>query len=295
MKRLRRTMLFIPGNNPGMLQNAGILGADAVILDLEDAVSLAEKDSARLLVAAAIRAVDFGPSEIVVRINPLDSPYGLEDLRVMGRVRPDALLVPKADAAQVRLASAELDRLEAEAGLSRGAIRLIPLIESAVGVETVTEIATASDRNVAVLFGGEDYTADMGVRRTREGAEIEYARNRVAVACRAAGIDAIDTPFTDVEDFEGLRADTLKARNLGFAGKAAINPRQVETIHGAYAPTEAEIRHAGRVLEAMEAAEAEGKGVFSLDGKMVDAPIISRARQTVDLARRLGLMGGTSC
>lgn len=287
-------MLFIPGNNPGMLQNAGVLGADSVILDLEDAVSLMEKDSARRLVSAAIRTLDFGSSEIVVRINPLDSPYGLLDLQAIAPVRPDALLVPKADVAQIRLASSELDRLELEAGLEPGTIRLIPLIESAMGVETVTEILAASGRNVAVLFGGEDYTADMGVRRTKPGEEIEYARNRVAVACRAAGADAIDTPFTDVEDFEGLLADTLKARNLGFTGKAAINPRQVDTIHQAYAPLQTEIRHALRVLEAMEEAEREGKGVFSLDGKMVDAPIINRARQTVDLARRLGLIGGAS-
>lgn len=294
MSALRRTMLFIPGNNPGMIQNAGVLGADSIILDLEDAVSLSEKDSARILVGKAIQTVDFGDSEIVVRINPLTTAYGPKDLEAMALVQPHALLVPKADEAQIRLASETLDVLERKAGIPAGAIKLIPLIESAYGIEKVYEIIQASSRNVAILFGGEDYTADMGVRRTLEGEEILYARNRVAVACKALGVDSIDTPFTDVDNFEGLREDTLKARNLGFTGKAAINPRQVDAIHNAFAPEPAEIKHALRVLEAMEMAEHEGKGVFSLDGKMVDAPIINRAQQTVALAKVLGMIGGQS-
>lgn len=291
---LRRTMLFIPGNNPGMLQNAGVLGADSIILDLEDAVSLTEKDSARILVGKAIETVDFGASEIVVRINPLTTAYGLKDLEAMAAVKPHAILLPKADEEQIKQASETLNRLEKEHNIPTGSIKLIPLIESAFGLESIEAVIKASSRNVGILFGGEDYTADMGVRRTFEGEEIAYARNRVAVACKAFGIDAIDTPFTDVDNFEGLRLDTLKARNLGFTGKAAINPRQVEPIHSAYAPELAEIRHALRVLEAMETAEKEGKGVFSLDGKMVDAPIINRARQTVELAKLLGMIGGLS-
>lgn len=292
MGALRRTMLFIPGNNPGMIQNAGVLGADSIILDLEDAVSLSEKDSARVLVGKAIRTVDFGDSEIVVRINPLNTVFGPLDLEAMAAVKPHAILVPKADEAQIRQASDTLDILERKAGIPAGSIKLIPLIESAYGIEKVYEIIQSSPRNVAILFGGEDYTADMGVRRTFGGEEILYARNRVAIACKALGVDAIDTPFTDVDHFEGLREDTLKARNLGFTGKAAINPRQVDAIHLAFAPEPSEIRHAVRVLEAMEMAEREGKGVFSLDGKMVDAPIISRAQQTVALAKVLGLIGG---
>lgn len=290
MGALRRTMLFIPGNNPGMIQNAGVLGADSIILDLEDAVSLSEKDSARILVGKAIETVDFGTSEIVVRINPLTTAYGPKDLEAMAKVKPDALLIPKADEAQIRQASETLDLLERKADISVGTIKLIPLIESAMGIEKVYEIIEASSRNVAILFGGEDYTADMGVRRTLVGEEILYARNRVAIACKALGVDSIDTPFTDVDNFQGLKEDTLKARNLGFTGKAAINPRQVDTIHGAFAPEAAEIQHAIRVLEAMEMAEKEGKGVFSLDGKMVDAPIINRAQQTVALGKLLGLV-----
>jgi len=290
MNRMRRTALFIPGNNPGMLQNAGILGADSVILDLEDAVSLTEKDSARILVREAIKNVDFCGTEVLVRINPLTGPYGESDIDTIGRVKPDALLVPKADEDQIRTADERLSKIEREQGFESGSIKLIPLVESAYGIEKVYDIIRSSSRCIAVLFGGEDYTADMGVKRTKEGQEIEYARNRVAVACKSCGMDSFDTPFTDVEDTSGLKADTLKARNLGYTGKAAINPRQVTVIHGAYAPEKAEIRHAQRVMEAMEDAEREGKGVFSLDGKMVDAPIISRARQTLDLAKRLGMI-----
>ncbi len=290
MKRLRRTMLFIPGNNPGMLQSAGVFGADSVILDLEDAVSLQEKDSARILVAKAIAQVDFGASEVVVRINPLNSPYGLLDIGHIAAVRPDALLIPKADAEQIRAAADALDTLESSCHIENGAIKLIPLIESAYGLDTLQEVLRASSRNVAVLFGGEDFTADMGVRRTKAGEEIFYARNRVATACKAWGVDAVDTPFTDVEDMEGLKEDTLKARSLGFGGKAAINPRQVEVIHRCFAPEAREIDYALRIVEAMEEAERQGKGVFSLDGKMVDAPIISRASSTLELAKRLGLL-----
>lgn len=283
-------MLFIPGNNPGMLQNAGVLGADSVILDLEDAVSLQEKDSARILVSKAIGHVNFGNSEVVVRINPLSSPYGLSDIKAIAVVKPDALLVPKADTNQILMASNLLDELEAANGIAKGQIKLIPLIESAYGLETISDVLRASTRNVAVLFGGEDFTADMGVRRTKSGEEILYGRNRVAAACKAYGADAIDTPYTDVEDHQGLKEDTLKARNLGFTGKAAINPRQVDVIHSAYAPETHEINYAIRVMEAMETAEHEGKGVFSLDGKMVDAPIISRASQTLELAKLLNLI-----
>ncbi|NCB41461.1 MAG: CoA ester lyase [Clostridia bacterium] len=290
MKQLRRTMLFIPGNNPGMLQSAAIFGADSVILDVEDAVSLPEKDSARILVAKAIEYVDFGNSEVVVRINPLNSPYGLLDIEAIAKVKPDAFLIPKADAVQIQEVSKILDVLEKKHRFEDGAIKLIPLIESAFALETITEVLQSSARNVAVLFGGEDYTADMGIRRTKQGEEIFYGRNRVATACKAFGVDSIDTPFTDVEDQKGLLEDTLKAISLGFTGKAAINPRQVDVIHRAFAPQSHEINYAIRVMEAMEQAKCEGKGVFSLDGKMIDAPIISRASQTLELAKLLGLI-----
>ena len=290
MKKLRRTMLFMPGNNPGMLQNAAILGADSIILDLEDAVSITEKDSARILVREAIKNVDYSSVEVVVRINPLDTEFGHLDLDVIARTKPDSIMVPKADENEIREAHEILNKIEEEEGFEKGSIKIIPLIETAFGLETVYNVINVSDRVVAILLGGEDLTSDLSIKRTKEGEEIFYARNRIATVCRAFKIDSIDTPFTDISDFEGLEKDTLKAKGLGITGKSAINPRQIDSIHSVFAPTKEEVNHALRVLKAMEQAEKEGKGVFSLDGKMIDAPIINRATTTVELARLLNLI-----
>lgn len=290
MKRLRRTMLFMPGNNPGMLQNAGILGADAVILDLEDAVSLTEKDSARILVREAIRQIDYTQVEVVVRVNPLDTEFGATDVDTIARVKPDTLMIPKADEEQILRVDQMLTAIEKEEGFEAGSIQLIALIETAIGLETVYQVIKASKRVVGVLLGGEDLTSDLGIKRTKEGEEIFYARNKVATACRALRVDSIDTPFTDTNDDAGLAKDTAKAKSLGLTGKAAINPRQIDTIHAVFAPSEAELKHALRVLAAMEEAKKEGKGVFSLEGKMIDAPIINRATTTVELGKILGLI-----
>lgn len=288
--KLRRTMLFMPGNNPGMLQNAGILGADSIILDLEDAVSLAEKDSARILVREAIKNIDYSGVEVVVRINPLTTEYSKEDIDVIARVKPDAIMVPKATEDELIEVHSILDKIEDEEGFKKGDIKLIPLVESAYGVENVYNIIKSSSRVVGVLLGGEDLTSDLGIKRTKEGDEIFYARNKVAIACKAMKVDAIDTPFTDTNDFEGLEKDTKKAKSLGMTGKSSINPRQIDTIHSVYSPSKQEIIYAQRVLGAMEQAKSEGKGVFSLDGKMIDAPIINRANTTINLAKLLGLV-----
>ncbi|MDR3543415.1 MAG: aldolase/citrate lyase family protein [Desulfosporosinus sp.] len=290
MKKLRRTMLFMPGNNPGMLQDAAILGADAIILDLEDAVSLTEKDSARILVRDAIKYLDYSQVEVVVRINPLDTEFGPQDVEMIARVKPDTLLIPKAHEEEIKLVAMMLDTIEKEEGYFAGSIKLIALIETAIGLETIHNVIMASKRVVGVLLGGEDLTSDLGIKRTKEGEEIFYARNKVATVCRALKVDALDTPFTDTNDDEGLTRDTAKAKSLGLTGKSAINPRQITLIHAVYAPTEAEVKQALRILAAMEEAKREGKGVFSLDGKMIDAPVINRARTTVELSQRLGIM-----
>ncbi|AKN32067.1 citrate lyase [Clostridium carboxidivorans P7] len=290
MKRLRRTMLFMPGNNPGMLQSAPILGADSVILDLEDAVSLTEKDSARRLVSEAIKFIDYSAVELVVRVNPLDTEYGPKDIDTIARVKPDALMIPKATEEQLETIDKMLSKIESEEKFEDNHIKLIPIVETAYGLENVYSIIKASKRVVGVLLGAEDLTSDFGIKRTKEGEEIFYARNRVSTACRASRVDAIDTPFTDTNDYEGLRKDTFKAKSIGFTGKSSINPRQIDTIHSVFEPTEAEIKHAVRVLEARDEAKAKGLGVFSLDGKMVDAPVINRAVTTVELAKLLGLI-----
>jgi len=289
MKRLRRTMLFMPGNNPGMLQSAGILGADSIILDLEDAVSLTEKDSARILVREAIKNLDYSNVELVVRVNPITTEFALVDIDVIARVKPDALMIPKATEEELKTIDEMLIKIEKEEGFDAGSIKLIPIVETAYGLQNVYNIIKSCNRIVAILLGGEDLTSDLGIKRTKEGEEIFYARNQVSIACKAMKVDSIDTPFTDTNDFEGLEKDTRKAKSLGFTGKAAISPKHIDTIHSVFAPTFDEIKHAKRVLMAMEEAEKEGKGVFSLDGKMVDAPIINRAKNTVELARLLSL------
>jgi len=280
----------MPGNNPGMLQNAAVLGADSIILDLEDAVSIPEKDSARILVREAIKNIDYSNVEVVVRINALDNEFGPMDLEEISRVKPDALMIPKADEDSIKKVHEVLNDIEEQEGFEAGTLKIIPLVETAYGLETVYNIIRASNRVIAVLLGGEDLTADLGIKRTKEGEEIFYARNKVATACKALRVDAIDTPFTDTNDYEGLRRDTEKAKSLGMTGKAAINPRQIDTIHTSLAPSENEIKHALRILDALEEAKKEGKGVFSVDGKMVDAPVINRALSTVNLAEILGII-----
>ena len=290
MKRLRRTMLFLPGNNPGMVQTSSILGSDSVILDLEDAVSITEKDSARALVREGIETFDFSNVELVVRVNPLDSPFGEEDIRVIAKCKPDTLLIPKANEEAIKKADELLCEIEEDQGFEKGSIKLMALIETAYGLENVYSIIKSSKRVDGVLLGGEDLTSDLGVKRTKEGEEIFYARTKVATACKAMGISAIDTPFTDTDDFEGLKKDVIKGKSLGMTGKASISPRHIETIHMVLSPSEKEINYALRVLQGVEEASKKGLGVFSLDGKMVDAPVINRAKTVIETAKIIGLI-----
>ena len=287
---IRRTMLFMPGNNPGMLQNAGILGADSIILDLEDAVYISEKDSARILVRNAIEEIDFYNSEIVVRINPISTEFGYKDIEEIASVKPDAIMVPKATEDDIIQVDRIMTNIEKSKDFKEGSIKIFPLIETAYGIENIYSIIKSSERVVGVLLGGEDLTADLGIKRTKAGDEIYYARSRVASASKACNIDAIDTPFTDIDDTEGLLDDVKKAKSIGMTGKAAINPRQIDIIHDVFAPSEDEIKYAIRVKEAYDKAKAEGKGVFSLDGKMVDAPVINRANKILDRAYSAGII-----
>jgi citrate lyase subunit beta/citryl-CoA lyase len=283
---LRRSMLFIPGNSPAMLQNGGVFGADSVILDLEDAVAPTEKDSARMLVAHALQHVDYGTSETVVRINPLDT-FGEQDIRAIVPCEPGALMVPKVQSA------ADIKKVaEWVAGAEKpgqAPVKLVALLETPQGIQEAYSIAQADSRVVALALGAEDYTASLGAQRSKEGSEIFTARSMVVNAAAAAGIQSIDTPFTDANDEEGLREDTITAKKFGFKGKLAINPRQVDIIHSIYNPSLADIDWAEQVVAALQKAEAEGSGVASLNGKMVDAPIVSRAQQILYLANLLGL------
>ena len=287
---MRRSMLFLPGNNPNMLINGNCLGADAVIFDLEDAVSPDEKDAARILVRNTMRYMDFRGCEIIVRINSIDTPYWEKDINAILPYRPGLILLPKTcSAADILEADAYITRVEAELGMEHGTVGLMPLIETALGVENAFAIATASKRVKALFLGAEDLTADLQCKRTKEGREIEYARTRLVMAARAAGVEVYDTPFTDVNDDEGIEKDTALAKSLGFSGKASISPRHVEVINRVFSPTMAEIEYAYDVLDAIALAKQQGKGAIALRGKMIDAPIVARAQRTIAAAEELGI------
>ena len=287
---MRRSMLFLPGNTPNMLINGNCLGSDAVIFDLEDAVSPAEKDAARILVRNTMRYMDFRGCETIIRINSTDTPYWKADLEAMMPQKPQLILLPKTGSPRDILeVDGWMSELEDKLGMERNTVGLMALIETALGVENAFAIATASKRVKALFLGAEDLTADLQCKRTKEGREIEYARTRLVAAARAAGVDVYDTPFTDVNDDEGIWTDTRLAKALGFTGKASISPRHVEVINQVFSPTEKEIDYAYEVMEAIAMAKKQGRGVIALRGKMIDAPIVARAKQTIAAAEALGL------
>ena len=287
---MRRSMLFLPGNNPNMLINGNCLGSDAIIFDLEDAVSPAEKDAARILVRNTIRYMDFHGCELIVRINSVDTAYWRADLDEILPYKPQLILLPKTSSvSDVLAADAYMSEIEDKLGLPRNTVGLMPLIETAMGVENAFAIASATKRVKALFLGAEDLTADLQCKRTKEGREIEYARTRLVVAARAAGVDVYDTPFTDVNDDEGIWTDAQLAKNLGFTGKASISPRHVEIINQVFSPTQKEIDYAYEVMDAIALAKELGKGAIALHGKMIDAPIVARAQRTIDMANTLGM------
>lgn len=287
---MRRSMLFLPGNTPRMLINGAFLGADAIIFDLEDAVAPAEKDAARILVRNTMRYMDLGGCEVIVRINSIDTGFWKADLDQILPEKPGLILLPKTgSAADVLEAGAYITELEDKLGFDRNTVGLMPLIETALGVENAYAIASASDRVAALFLGAEDLTADLRCQRTKAGREIEYARTRLVTAARAAGVDVYDTPFTDVNDDEGIEVDAALAKALGFTGKASISPRHVEAINRVFSPTQKEIDYAYEVMDAIRLAKEQGRGAIALRGKMIDAPIVNRAQQTIAAARELGL------
>ncbi|MFA5007494.1 MAG: CoA ester lyase [Candidatus Izemoplasmatales bacterium] len=274
---MRTVCLFVPGNNPAMLQNADVFGADAVILDLEDAVAVAEKDAARELLKEYLKTWDFGKLEVMVRVNSLASGWLEADLEAVVCEKLAAIVYPKAAVEVLYDVDDLLSRVETRKGLERK-IGIVPIVETAQGV-VETDDLVYMPRIEGVLLGAEDLAADMEFERTKEGAELAYPRARVAFACRSEEIASIDTPFTDVNDEIGLERDARTAKSLGFTGKAVIHPNQIETVRRVFAPTEAEIRWATRILSAAKEADRKGLGAFSLDGRMVDRPIVVRAEK----------------
>ncbi len=289
--KLRRSMLYVPGNMPGMLQNIPVFEADGILIDLEDAVPLAEKDAARLLTRNYLRSYQDRDKEMFVRINGMDTPYADADLREVLPALPDGIRLPKADHPEVveRLDTL-LTEQEERLGLDIGHFKIIPSIESARGVLNCVETARASARIVALAFGAEDYTASMEIDRTKGGEELFSARTQVVWAAKAAGLQAIDTIFSDIRDMDALRAETALVKRLGFTGKSLVNPRQIEVVHEVFRPTAEEIEHAVAVMEAIKRAREMGTGVISLRGRMVDAPVVTRAARTLRTAVAFGMI-----
>jgi len=286
--RLRRSRLYLPGSEPKYYVNAALHAPDAVILDLEDSVHRMEKDAARILVRNTLRAVDFGGCERMVRINQL--PLGLEDLAEIVGESPDLILIPKIEEAEQ---VTEVDRMIGELKARQGSIRsvwIMPILESALGIENAFAIASASENVAALTIGLEDYTADLGVVKTTEGHESRYARSRVINAARAAGVQAIDSVYGDVADLDGLRRWGEASRAMGFEGMGCIHPGQIRVIHEAFAPTPAEIEKAQRIVAAFDEAQEKRLAVVSLGSKMIDPPVVQRALKLVDRARAMGVI-----
>lgn len=280
---MRRSLLFVPGDNPGMLQSAGVYNADSIIIDLEDSISLPNKDSARILVNEFLKDHKL-KKEVIVRINSFDSPYYKEDLELLVSDNIDTILLPKANLENTVKLDAMLSKLEHEKKLKK-TIKIIPLIEQVASLLKVEEIALLN-RVDGILLGVEDLTTDMGVERTKKGLEIFYPRAKVALACINAGIEAIDTPFTDTRDFIGLEEDCHMSKGLGFKAKSAIHPNHIDIINNVYSPSKEEIVYAIQVLEMAKT----NKGAFSINNKMIDKPVIERAKKTIENAKAFGLI-----
>lgn len=289
--RLRRTMMFVPGNNPGLMADAHIYGPDALMFDLEDSVKLSEKDSARFLVYQALKTIDYGDIEKVVRVNPLNTPYGKADIEAMVFAGADIIRLPKSETAQDVIEVDEwITECEKKAGLEQGSVGMMAAIESGLGILNVLSIAQASPRLIGIAIGAEDFVTDLKTTRSPGGSELFTARSMLVFAARAAGIAVLDTVFADVNDDEGFRREVETIKQLGFDGKSVINPRQIAPVVEIFTPTAKEIEHAERVVEAIKEAEEKGLGVISLNGKMIDKPVVDRAQRVLKMAMAAGVI-----
>lgn len=285
MEKLRRTMLYVPGNNPGMLADSGIYGADSLMFDLEDSVSLSEKDSARIMVFHAIQNFDYGETELVVRINGLDSPFGKYDIDAMVKAGVHVIRLPKTETAKdVTDVEALIEEAEKKYGRQVGSTGMMAAIEGPLGAMNAYEIATASKRLIGIAIGAEDYVTSMKTKRYPDGMEILAARGQIVMAARAAGIAALDTVYSNVDNMQGFIQEVKLIKQLGFDGKSVINPRQIEPVHSIFSPDAHEVEEAKQVIYGIIEAERNGSGVISVNGKMVDKPIVERAERVLELA-----------
>jgi len=288
--RLRRSLLYMPGSDWRKIEKAARqLNADCVCMDLEDGVALDRKAEARQTVARALQTLDFGHSERLVRVNALDTPLYSADLEAVVPLHPDGIVLPKvSDAARLQALDAQLSELERAAGIAAGSTPLLAIIESAAGVVHLREIAQASPRLVALIFGAEDFATTIGAVPTPHNTEVLYARSKVATYAAAFGLQAIDIVYTNFRDAEGLARETQQGLEMGFSGKQLIHPAQIEIVHQVYTPSAEEIEQARRVVQAFEEQQAAGAGAFALDGRMIDMPLVQQARRVLERAQAAG-------
>ena len=287
--RLRRTMMFVPGNNPKMINSADIYGADSLMFDVEDSIAITEKDTARHLVANALKALTFR-SETVVRINhPTQTPFGMDDLKVILPSKPDMIRLPKVeDVSEVELVAKEIEHVEKENVWAEGTINIIGAIESVKGLYNVREICK-HPRMMAIALGAEDFIANLKTQRTKTGIELYFARSEILMAARDAEIQCMDTVFSDINDMEGFEREVTNSRDMGFDGKSVIHPKQIGEVHRIYTPDDKQIKKALKVLDAFDDSIKNHKGVLAVDGKMIDGPIVVRAQRVIDQAKAAGI------
>lgn len=288
--RLRRSMMFVPGNSPKMINNASIYGADTIMFDVEDSIAITQKDAARQMVKYALKEIPF-PCETAVRVNHVvQTPFGIKDLEAILPSKPDLIRLPKTESVdEVKLVADMIERVEKREGFAPGSINIICAIESVEGLYNVLDIARGP-RIVAIALGGEDFIADLRTQRTERGIELYHARSQILMAARRAGIQAMDTVYADISNEEGFRREVADIKDMGFDGKSVVHPSQVKIVHELYTPTDKQIAHAVKVLAAFKDATENNKGVLTVDGKMIDGPIVVRAERIVAQAKAAGIL-----
>ncbi|MHC5250090.1 aldolase/citrate lyase family protein [Enterococcus sp. LJL90] len=291
--RLRRTMMFMNAQKPGLIKDAYIYGSDSIILDLEDAVAENQKDAARFSLYQALKNIDYGTTEVLVRINGLDTPHWQEDIRCVVAGGADGIRIAKCEsAADVKLVEEHVEKAEREFGIEVGRTLLMAALESPLGILNAYEIVTASDRMFGCAISGGDFRKSMHVQIEKDGIEMLTARGQMLLAARAAGVQCFDTMFPNIDDMETFKAEVIQNRKMGFDGKSVVNPKQIRFVHETFAPTKKEIAYAEKLIRSFNEQADSGVGVYTVDGKMVDIPFFEDARRVLALAKATGVYHG---